>query len=499
MIKRYRYEIILFIVDAIAMIIELVASRILSPYFGNTNLVWTSVIGIILLSSSIGNYYGGKIADGENVEKKLKLILCCTTLFIFIIPLIQNFVVSGIASAVSSIKVGAILATISLFFIPSALMGLLMPIIIKLKLNCLETAGSISGRLNAIATIGGIAGTFIGGFCLIPNFGSVQVLFLISILMAVCVLLVDIKLNINNTMFLVVVVALSVFPINSFAIANEEKGNMILAGETEETVYYDTQYGRVYINNEFENGEKIRVLHVDGGTESATFTDAANRNELAYEYTKYYDLMFAANNDIKDTLLIGGGGYSYPKYYISHFEDKNMDVVEIDNKVTEIAKKYFYLDDLIEDYNLEETNRLQLISEDGRTFLNKNQKKYDAILNDAFSGYAPVKTLTTLEAASHIKRSLNENGVYLTNIISALDGADSKFLRAEVNTLKQVFKNVYIVPCEDAEDRINPQNHMVVATDDILSIEGCCELVIDENELILSDNYCPIESLIPKL
>ena len=68
-ILNYRYEIIIFVVDAICMILELIASRLLSPYFGSSNIVWTSVIGIILLSSSLGNYIGGKIADRENKEK----------------------------------------------------------------------------------------------------------------------------------------------------------------------------------------------------------------------------------------------------------------------------------------------------------------------------------------------------------------------------------------------------------------------------------------------
>ena len=58
--KKHRFEIIIFTIDAICMILELIASRLLSPYFGNSNIVWTSVIGIILLSSSMGNYLGRK-------------------------------------------------------------------------------------------------------------------------------------------------------------------------------------------------------------------------------------------------------------------------------------------------------------------------------------------------------------------------------------------------------------------------------------------------------
>ena len=129
-------------------------------------------------------------------------------------------------------------------------------------------------------------------------------------------------------------------------------------------------------------------------------------NDLVYEYTKYYDLMFKSSKYIKNTLMIGGAGYSYPKYYISNYLDKTIDVVEIDEDITKIAKKFFYLDKLIEDYDLNTTHRLGLITEDGRTDLKKNTKKYDAILNDAFAGESPAATLTTIEAAQKIYNSL---------------------------------------------------------------------------------------------
>ena len=175
-----------------------------------------------------------------------------------------------------------------------------------------------------------------------------------------------------------------------------------------------------------------------------------------------------------------------------------MDVVEIDGEITEIAKKYFYLDRLIEEYDLSNNKRLNLITEDGRTYLNNNTKKYDAILNDAFSGTTPAKTLTTIEHIKNIKKSLNIGGVYLTNIISSLDGDNSKFLKAEVNTLKKVFKNVYTVPCNYSDDIYKTQNIMVIATDEDLNYEKAYNINIDENEIIITDDYCPVDSLIPK-
>ena len=120
-------------------------------------------------------------------------------------------------------------------------------------------------------------------------------------------------------------------------------------------------------------------------------------------------------------------------------------------------------------------------------------------MNDAFSGNSPAKTLTTIENIKNVKKSLNKNGVYLTNIISSLDGEKSKFLKAEVNTLQHVFKNVYVIPCRDNNDVYSSQNNMVIATDDNLSFEHSFKLNIMENEIVITDEYCPIDTLIPKV
>jgi spermidine synthase len=101
--------------------------------------------------------------------------------------------------------------------------------------------------------------------------------------------------------------------------------------------------------------------------------------------------------NVKNTAMIGGAAYQYPKYFISNFKDKSMDVIEIDPMSTEIAKNYFFLDDLVSDFDTESSGRLGLYNEDGRVFLADSIKKYDAILNDAFSGEVPVGTLATVE------------------------------------------------------------------------------------------------------
>ena len=373
--KKYRFEIILFVVNAAYMILELVASRVLAPFFGTSNLVWTSVIGIILLSSSIGNYIGGIIADKKNVSSKFKAILLFSFLTIIVIPFVQVKILTAISTIFSDIKVGAILATVLLFFIPSLLVGVLSPIILKLKLDSIDSAGKTSGKISAISTIGGIVGTFFGGFYLIPNFGSIHILFVLALSFIYLIPLVDFKLTFKSAGAIVLTTVVCLIIMNYNMDMNEitgvqVKNDIIDSG----SVSYDTQYGRVLIYNAMRGEDEVRVLNIDSGFESATFINKEKRNELVFEYTKYYDLMFKANIDIKDTLMIGGAGYNYPKYFISHYQDKTMDVVEIDGEITEIAKEYFYLNDLIREYKIEENKRLGLITDDGRVYLNQNTK-----------------------------------------------------------------------------------------------------------------------------
>ena len=201
--KKYKLEIVLFIVDAIYMILELIASRLLSPYFGSSNLVWTSVIGIILLSNSIGNFIGGKIADRDCSKDNLKLTLKIAGIIVLIIPFIQESILFVTSFMISSIKIGAIVSAILLFFIPSMLFGFFSPIIIKLKMNDLGNVGATSGRIYAIATLGSLTGTFLGGFLLLPSFGSIQLLFILAAILFLLILVVG-EISIKKDLIFVI-------------------------------------------------------------------------------------------------------------------------------------------------------------------------------------------------------------------------------------------------------------------------------------------------------
>ena len=193
--------------------------------------------------------------------------------------------------------------------------------------------------------------------------------------------------------------------------------------------------------------------------------------------------------------MIGGEAYQYPEYYISHYKTKALDVVEIDPVSTEIAKKYFFLDDLIRDYRLNATGRLGLITADGRVYLNGTEKTYDAVLNDAFSGETPVATLATAEAAALIRARLNPGGVYMSNVVGALDREKDRFLSSELATLRTVFPYVYVVPAIAGEDGSQYSNYMVIASDGALDVPDALPFSPAEEDIVFTDDYCPVEHM----
>lgn len=496
-IKMHKYDIYLFIIEAICMILELCASRTLSPFFGDSNIIWTSIIGIILLSASIGNALGGMLADRDDAEKDLCKITLLAALLILYIPILSELILSIIASLISSIKVGAIIGTIVLFLPSSLLFGTIPPIITKVKLKDLDTAGKTAGSIHAVSTLGSITGTFLGGFFLVPNFGCNNILLCLAVVTAFMIVLIG---DTERYKYVGLILAVGIACIYILTQSNLRNTLAILDGEEERIASYDTQYSKVEIFNREEKGEKVRYMIVGNGCESATYVDEDKKYELVVPYTRYYDLMYDAGIDIKDVLMIGGGGYSYPKYCMSHHPETFMDVVEIDEKITELAKKYFYLDDALKDYNTDGKTRLNLINEDGKVYVNTTEKKYDAVLNDAFTGTTPAESLTTVETVEKIHEMLNPGGVYLSNIIGARFGEDSRFLAAEANTMNQVFQYVYIIPCKNTDneaiDDATSTNNMVIASDTPLDLNGAVDMDYSDG-LVLTDDYCPVDALIP--
>ena len=247
-----------------------------------------------------------------------------------------------------------------------------------------------------------------------------------------------------------------------------------------------TEFGTIIIEETTARGEPVRLYRHNGAFSSGTFLSDEKKYDILFDYPKRYETAFEFM-DIRSALMIGGAAYQYPKYYISHHEG-SMDVVEIDPAAEEIARKWFFLDDLYEDYDLNNTHRLNCITMDAREYLSKTDKKYDAVFNDAFSGALPVVKMATLEAVTDIKRHLNDGGIYMSNVLGRVFGPGSEFLKSVVATARSVFRYVHIQQCTPEGKRGDEKtNYMLLATDRDIEISDRIPYHMSRFDTILTD------------
>src|SRR5258706_1481924 len=209
--KSYILDITVFACGAIVMIFEIIGSRILSPFIGTSTYVWTSLIGIILGSLSLGYWFGGRVADRRPDVKLLAAVILTASGLISLTVLVKDVLLSLIASAAVGLEIKALVASIILFAPASVCMGFVTPFAVRLKMPSLDNTGSTVGNLYAISTVGSILGTFAAGFFLIPFVGSVRTLYLIAAgLLILSILLVPLgisRLNIAAALLFILEIA----------------------------------------------------------------------------------------------------------------------------------------------------------------------------------------------------------------------------------------------------------------------------------------------------
>ncbi len=490
--KKYLLEITVFVCWAVIMIFELIGARILWPYLGTSIFVWTSLIGIILWSLSFWYYLGWKIADKKANLEFLSKIIFLWAIFILLTIIIKNILLIFITTTIDDIKIWSIIASLLLFLPTSLLLWMVSPYVAKLKIENLSNSWTTIWNLYAISTAWSIIWTFLSGFFLIPFFWTNTLLIILSItLLLLSIFVYNKKYLISRFVFLFIILIIYLGS-KELKEINKQKG----------FIDTDTAYSRVWIYDSIQKDTKLKTrnLLINNEHSSAMFLD---NSELVYEYTKYYNLAKHFFPDFKNTLMLWWAWYSFPKSFLLNYPNSKIDVVEIDPKMTELAKNYFKLTD---------NKNLQIYHEDWRVYLNKTNKKYDVIFWDAFSSHYSIPyQLTTKEAIQKKYDILNKDWVVILNIISAIEWEAWQFLQAEYKTYKSIFPQVYIFPVRKENDWKEVQNIILVAlksdkTPDFFSSDSTLNSYLDhlwEKEIIsdlpiLTDDYAPVDYYINK-
>ena len=177
------------------MAVELGASRLMAPYFSSSQIVWTIIIGTIMIAMALGNIYGGRSADKNPNPDKLYGRIIIAAIWIALIPVLGKYVILGISALLiftvnsNFLIIAGFAACMVIFVFPLFLLGTVTPSLVKYTVDNLEDNGKLVGNLNASNTIGSIIGTFVPTFISIPAVGtSITFLIFAGILLLLAIL-----------------------------------------------------------------------------------------------------------------------------------------------------------------------------------------------------------------------------------------------------------------------------------------------------------------------
>jgi spermidine synthase len=483
--------VVIFMVGAITMIFEIVGSRLLGPYLGTSVYVWTSLIGIVFASLSLGYWLGGLISVRKPSFILLFIMLGLSAVFVLVATVGNTYILDRVVKYIPGLRLRATIASALLFAPASIFFGMVLPFGVKLMMSQLSTSGRLVGSLYALSTLGSIMGTFAAGFILLPAMGHVNILFslvLILLVLSLIILIIARRLLLSSLPLTIILLVVLLWNRQS----NRQR----------DYIDVDTQYNRVIIfqTTDPQTNKPIRMLRINDESSSAMFTD--QDNDLVFEVLKYYRLVDHFVPGFTHSLMIGGSGYAFPKDYLVRHPEAYIDVVEIDPGLTKLAKKYF---------NLPDDPRLKIVHDDGRIFLNRTKNRYDAVFMDAYKSMITIPfQLTTREAVQRIYEVLTDEGAVFANIISTLNPDNNRFLQAQTLTYMSVFPQVLLFAVQypnptEAEKNLY-QNIMLVglkseksygSTSDDPEINSFLshfiELELSDQAFILTDEYAPVE------
>ncbi len=454
-----------FLSGASLLALELAASRVLAPYFGNSLFVWGALLGVVLAGLSAGYSIGGLLVDRYPTVRLLEAAIALGALTVLAVPLVDDRVLAWVVELDPGPRLDPLLASVVLFGPASVVLASVTPIAVRLRARTAATVGGTAGNLFAVSTLGSITGTFATAFFLVPEFGTQEVLGLAA--GALCVAVGILALGARRLLVCAAALAAAVGAAALGFRAAPHAGETLSAAEAAnwsplyrvrgygysdprdpaatveqpelEVVFSeDTRYHRLSV---VEDGT-TRYLRFDNSLQSAMYIREPNRTR--FRYTDYFHLALAYNPSGRRVLYIGLGAGSSPKQLWRAFPDVEIDVVELDPRVVEVGHRFF---------GVPRDPRLRIHVGDGRRFLADRAERWDAIVIDAFFADAIPFHLVTREFLELTRERLSPGGVVVTNAIGALVGPGSRLFRSIYRTYKTTFPTVLVHPAILPGDR----------------------------------------------
>jgi len=407
----------------LVMVIEILGSRVIGPFFGASLFVWTSLITVTLVALAAGYAAGGVLADRRPSPAYLYGIILLSGVLTLLVPVLKGPVLKATVSW--GLRTGAFASSLALFGPALFLLGCVSPYLVKIAAREMRNIGRTVGVFYAISTVGSFVGTVVTGFVLIAYFG-VNAIFTVTGTLLIALAAGYFLFFRKNA----AVLAALILPLLLFN--QEGPVSKVMANGTRVTKVFskDTHYGNLKVVDYSLGDRRHRELMIDGLIQGGM---DANDRQSVYEYSYYLEFLpYGINPAGKNCLVIGLGAGLVPVWYEAR--GVRTDIVDIDPDVVAIAKNYFGF-----------SVSGDIIIADARYYLNTSSKKYDYIILDVFNGDTTPGHILSLEALELVQARLTEKGIVAINLIGSLK--HENFMTASIiKTLEKVFRNVDIYP-----------------------------------------------------
>ena len=500
--KILKNKIFLYLTEFFAgmsvMAVELGAQRLLAPYFSSSQIVWTIVIGTIMVAMALGNVYGGRKADKDPNPSKLYLRIMIASTWLALIPWLGKYVIAGISAilifSVSSgyLVVAATASCLVLFIFPLFLLGTTTPCLAKYATKSLEESGKTVGMLGAFNTIGSIIGTFLPTFLTIPQFGTNMTFLISAFILFIITIIYFFSIHyykIGEAVCFVLIILGTIFGFKTdFAFWDDS------------TPLYEGESIYNYLRVTEEQDDVILSTNVLFGVQSVYSSKQNLRSHYYYDYC-LSSLMMANcyQKERVDILILGMGSGTFATQASRYYDNVNIVGVEIDKDIIELSYKYFNLDENIPVYNY-----------DGRAFLNTIKDKYDVIMVDAYQDITIPFQMSTVEFFTLVKNHLKDDGVMVVNLnMRSNEEGNINFYLCD--SIGQVFNEIYTVDVSGATNReLFASNNNKMIEDYNNNLDACSNSTLQlfsknvvanrlekyqPTNLILTDDKAPVELL----
>ena len=391
------------------MAVELGASRLLAPYFSSSQIVWTIIIGTIMIAMAAGNLYGGKAADKNPDPSKLYRRILIAALWIAAIPVLGKYVILGISAlliftvSTNYLIVAAFASCLVLFIYPLFLLGTVTPSLVRATVDSLDASGTTVGRMNACNTIGSILGTFLPTFVTIPAVGTAVTFLLFSAVLLIIALIYIISekgFGRQTVISILIFILCIVF------------GHSSSFAFWEDDLTYEGESVYNYLQVKEDEQQIVFSTNVLFGVQSVLIKDGGLTG-MYYDFALAAPAMSSAKENLQ-ILILGNGTGTFAKQCLRYFPNCSIEAVEIDAAITELAYEYF-----------EFPESVAVTEYDGRAFLEVIDRHYDVILVDAYQDITIPFQMSTLEFFSLVKEHLYDTGVLAVNLNMHGDSGNS--------------------------------------------------------------------------